>query len=340
MTERANILSFDEAKQGAKKRPSVAAPKKPAKRRTGANVVSVKPKAAKPKLAPAKPKPASAAGASRRTKAPARSASAPRSGSIAAAPRTTAASRSRTRSTSQGRSAQPARSSEAARGTSARASSSSRSAAPERDEAKKPSRLAQARRERAKSKADKAFTKQFGSQPSDASQAGPRAAVYKGEMGAKHKRATRMQGDGAQAKASGKRARFFADGSWRSSRAFIASVAVASCLVLTCLFLYPVAQQYYHSVRELDRLQAEYAAVEARNSAIKAEADQLATDAGVQDKARSEFGWVAKGENAVNVYGLDVEPKSGTVNANIPPGSIEAPTTWYSPVLDAIFGVK
>lgn len=324
MTERANILSFDEVKQGAKRRPSVAAPKRPAKRRAGANVVSVKPKAAKAKSAAAKPK-AAAANASKQKVAPAKPKSAaakspkPKAASAAGGSRRTKAS---------------------ARGTTARAASSSRSAAPERDEAKKPSRLAQARRERAKSKADKAFTKQFGSQPSDASQAGPRAAVYKGEMGAKHKRATRMQGDGAQAKASGKRARFFADGSWRSSRAFIAGVAVASCLVLTCLFLYPVAQQYYHSVRELDRLQAEYAAVEARNSAIKAEADQLATDAGVQDKARSEFGWVTKGENAVNVYGLDVEPESGTVNANIPPGSIEAPATWYSPVLDAIFGVK
>ena len=42
-------------------------------------------------------------------------------------------------------------------------------------------RKEQRKKARAKSKAERAFTKQFGgSKPSDASQSGPRAAVYKG----------------------------------------------------------------------------------------------------------------------------------------------------------------
>ena len=55
-------------------------------------------------------------------------------------------------------------------------------------------RKEQRKKARAKSKAERAFTKQFGgSKPSDASQSGPRAAVYKAEMGAKHRQAARMQ---------------------------------------------------------------------------------------------------------------------------------------------------
>ena len=62
----------------------------------------------------------------------------------------------------------------------------------------KRSRLQEFRRKRQKDRADKKFDKQFGgsSRTSDAP-AGSRAAVYKGEMGANHKRAARMQNDAA-----------------------------------------------------------------------------------------------------------------------------------------------
>ena len=83
-------------------------------------------------------------------------------------------------------------------------------------------------------------------------------------------------------------------------------VALAACLVLTGIFLYPSAKQYYVTMRECDRLQAEYEAIENRNANIQSEVDALATDAGVEDRAREEFGWVKTGEHAVNVRGLDV----------------------------------
>ena len=50
-------------------------------------------------------------------------------------------------------------------------------------------------------------------------------------------------------------------------------------------------------------------------------------------------GWVSKGENAVTVYGLDLDDDS-TFTASIVPGSIPAPETWYSKLLDPIFGEK
>ena len=120
---------------------------------------------------------------------------------------------------------------------------------------------------------------------------------------------------------------------------FIATAVTAFCLVFTVSFLYPSAAQLYHSVRDRDQLQAEYAAIEQRNDSIQATVDALSTDVGVEDRAHQEFGWVSKGENAVTVYGLDLDDDS-TFTASIVPGSIPAPETWYSKLLDPIFGEK
>lgn len=115
-----------------------------------------------------------------------------------------------------------------------------RGTAEEEVEERRLTRKEQRKKARAKSKAERAFTKQFGgSKPSDASQSGPRAAVYKGEMGAKHRQAARMQ-NAESPQASAKRG--FSLGSLaslKSSPKFIASAAVAVCLVLSCAFLVP-----------------------------------------------------------------------------------------------------
>lgn len=212
----------------------------------------------------------------------------------------------------------------------------------EEGEVRSLSRREQRKKARAKSKADRAFTRQFGgSEPSDASQSGPRAAVYKGEMGAKHRRAARMQ-NAKSAQASAKRG--FSLGSLaslKSSPKFIASTAVVVCLVLSCAFLYSPAQQYYHALRERDQLAAEYAALEERNGALESDVSSLQTDAGIEDRAHEQFGWVKKGEETANVRGLDLdEEEASSFRANITPGSVEAPETWYSPFLDALFGVE
>ena len=68
--------------------------------------------------------------------------------------------------------------------------------------------------------------------------------------------------------------------------------------------------------------------------------DSLSTEAGIEDRARKEFGWVKEGENAANVYGLDTYEDESTYNKAVTPGSVEAPDTWYSPVLDILFGVE
>lgn len=198
------------------------------------------------------------------------------------------------------------------------------------------------KRKHAKDKADRKFARQYGGSGDAApGEGGSRAAVYKGEMGSAHRRSSRMQNE--ESLSASRRTRG-GDSQKPAARLvrkpwFIATAVTAFCLVFTVSFLYPSAAQLYHSVRERDQLQAEYAAIEQRNDSIQATVDALSTDAGVEDRAHQEFGWVSKGENAVTVYGLDLDNDS-TFTASIVPGSIPAPETWYSKLLDPIFGEK
>ena len=204
------------------------------------------------------------------------------------------------------------------------------------------SRFEKLKRKHAKDKADRKFARQYGGNGDAASgEGGSRAAVYKGEMGSAHRRSSRMQNEESS---SASRCTRGGDSQKPAARLvrkpwFIATAVTAFCLVFTVSFLYPSAAQLYHSVRERDQLQAEYAAIEQRNDSIQATVDALSTDAGVEDRAHQEFGWVSKGENAVTVYGLDLDDDS-TFTASIVPGSIPAPETWYSKLLDPIFGEK
>lgn len=203
------------------------------------------------------------------------------------------------------------------------------------------SRFEKLKRKYAKDKADRKFARQYGGGDAAPGEGGSRAAVYKGEMGSAHRRSSRMQNE--ESSSASRRTRG-GDSQKPASRLvrkpwFVAAAATAFCLVFTVSFLYPSAAQLYHSVRERDQLQAEYAAIEQRNDSIQATVDALSTDAGVEDRAHQEFGWVSKGENAVTVYGLDLDDDS-TFTASIVPGSIPAPETWYSKLLDPIFGEK
>lgn len=206
-------------------------------------------------------------------------------------------------------------------------------------------RLSERKRARTKARADKAFDRQFESHGSDVPQAGPRAALYKGEMGSSQKRASRMQrsGDFASSAKSFARPRDAAGvvSVIMSSRKLAVSLAICACLALTGLFLYEPAQHYYHAVREHDRLAAELAAVESRNAELEDAVAYLQTDSGIEQSARDKLGWVRQGENSVYVQGLEGvtgTDETASTAGSIVPGSIEAPTTWYSPLLDAIFG--
>lgn len=187
-----------------------------------------------------------------------------------------------------------------------------------------------------KAKAERAFSKSFGSSDAgSAANAGPRAALYKAEMGSKQKRATRMQSSG----------RTWGDAPNFSLPAIslpdipkkiMVTLCAAFCVILFTGMLYTPAQQYYQQMRERDRLTAEYEAIIDRNESLQGLVDNLQSDEGVEDKAHSEFGLIKKGEQAGAVTGFVVDDPSD-FKANIAPGSIPAPDTWYSGVLDLLF---
>ena len=215
----------------------------------------------------------------------------------------------------------------------------------EEEEASRGSRREERKRARAKSKAERAYKKRYGKQEAAAAEASaaegaPRAAVYKGEMGRTQRKSMRMQ-DPAASEPSARRARATA----KSPHSRLAiSLTVAACLVFSCAFLYPTARQYYQQMRENDQLEAEYAALLERNETIEDEIAVLETDSGVEQAAREELGWVMDGETSAVVEGLDDEDADeeddSSVQANIVSGSVEMPETWYSPVLDLVFGVE
>ena len=200
-------------------------------------------------------------------------------------------------------------------------------------------RLREGRRARTKERADKAYFKQYeAGKPSDASQGGPRAAVYKGEMGSTHKRSSRMQ-QGSSSGMSGRRG-FAAPSNkrFRLRTPLMIGAACVLCVVFAVAVLYAPAQQFYHDLRQKDRLAAEYTAVVERNEAIGKQVESLQTDAGVEDQARMELGWVKEGERAVSVSGLETERES-TFRGNIVSEDVPFPDTWYSGIFDPIFGV-
>lgn len=205
----------------------------------------------------------------------------------------------------------------------------------------KVSKFSEIRKNVAKNKAEKQFSRQFASDPSEASQSGPRAAVYKTEMGRQHKKSSKMQ-SGADTGITGFFSRFsFVGFDIRRSPKLIGTTMVVVCLALSCVFLYPTAQQFYTTQRDYDQVQAEYAALESRNNDIQAQVDLLSSEMGIEDRAREEFGWVKEGENAVTVHGLESDPQETTTyKKSIPAGSVEAPSSWYTSVLDAVFGVE
>ena len=197
------------------------------------------------------------------------------------------------------------------------------------------SKFSEAKRSHNKNKADKEFTKRFGDTSSSASEGSPRAAVYKGQMGRQHKKASKMQNSAS----AGFFARFSMRGGFRSSPVFVTIIMLVIGIAISGAFLYSPAKQYYLTVREHDQMVAEYEAIQERNNKIQSQVDSLSTPEGVEDRVRSEYGWVKNGENAVQVKGLDIEEEGSSFTEGIPAGSVEAPETWYSSILDTLFGV-
>lgn len=203
------------------------------------------------------------------------------------------------------------------------------------------------------------------------SEAGPRAALYKGKMGSSQKRSSKMQSKAAKGPSSqsigkpSKSGRGAPAASGESSimgkvasasasipkvaisgkgsvaiKRFAKPLVVLGVIALFAVALYGPAQQYYVQMRETDRLEAEYSAVSQRNDSLQSEIDSLKTDEGVEDRAHEDLGYVMEGDETATVKGIEIDDDSEEFSSNVANGSVPAPETWYSPVLDMLFGYE
>lgn len=193
------------------------------------------------------------------------------------------------------------------------------------------------KRNRTKKKAEARFNKQYGSDSPASADGAPRAALYKAQMGSKHKQATRMQQSASRS--TTKRRFGFLGTKQHLIKAPVVLGTIAAVLALSWVFLYQPAKDLYIASREHDQLQAEYAALEQRNARLAADVADLQTQSGIEARAHEELGWIKEGEETANVRGLDLEEAEDPFVANVVAGSVPAPQTWYSPFLDVVFGV-
>ena len=206
------------------------------------------------------------------------------------------------------------------------------------------------RRQRAKARAGRMYERQFAAEAASAGSAvedgAPRAALYKGKMGASQRRSARMQRSSSAGPVSAK----INPAGWFSNlditpRTLKIATAVL-CFVLVCAFLYMPARQYYQAQRENQRLTVEYSVIEERNEAIDLQNDTLASDAGMEDAVRQKYGYVVQGDQTAIVTGLSsAEGERRAANnddleANVLSSTVKAPEEWYTPFLDAFFGVE
>lgn len=206
-------------------------------------------------------------------------------------------------------------------------------------------RLHKVRHDMRARKADRAFARDYVQETGG--DEGPRAAVYEGRMGRTHHRATRMQetartGFTMPAFVSGIVGALSLD-RLLAHRWFAGATIAVAFVLFAFTSIYPTAQAYYLQTRANDQLAAEYQAVVDRNTELEQHVSALQTDEGMEQLAHESLGWVREGEHSVSIQVGDSADlgsnKMGDTSA-VAEGSVPAPETWYSPVLDAVFGYK
>lgn len=209
-------------------------------------------------------------------------------------------------------------------------------------QAQEPGTLDKLRKRFRTAKADRQFDRTVGAKERSQTtqEQGSRAAVYNMSMGSTHRRSARMAEENAGRKAPSFQFPFSLPFAGNLSAHATTILVGAFALVLGVALLYPSVANYYNETRQLQQLEAEYAALQEYNTQKQAEVNYLNTDEGVEDYARSELGWVASDEKVVQVEGVQptTTSESSSTERLVQEGSVKAPDTWYSGVLDVIFG--
>jgi cell division protein FtsL len=133
------------------------------------------------------------------------------------------------------------------------------------------------------------------------------------------------------------------DASW--FRWWLLPLFIAATVAVLVFTYYPVARVQYRETRERAALQAEFNALNARNSRLATEVARLKTTEGVEDYARSQLGMVKRGEHVVVVTDKASKPSTPTTLPSSPvidtsDDTTSAPDGPWTAFLDAVFDVR
>lgn len=118
---------------------------------------------------------------------------------------------------------------------------------------------------------------------------------------------------------------------------------IVGCLIFSICFLYQPARDLYISVREQDRLQAQYEALKNTNTQLQNDIDYLQTEEGIRQRAGETLGLIQAGESIGYVAGTEIEDgrdnSAASTSSKLAYKNIKTPETWYSPFFNFIFNV-
>lgn len=173
----------------------------------------------------------------------------------------------------------------------------------------------------------------------------PRAAVYEGVIGKRSKKAVKLQANQSKGFKDIDLPSLLPISLIQQAFSKISSLGVVTksflffvlSIVLICVFCYQPAKICYTQFRNTEKAQIELSLVQERNSQLSQNVEALKTDEGIEDKAKSDYGYVSKGDGVARVSGIDVDNSSNLpeyVDAN----KVRASSDAVSNILDSIFG--
>lgn len=108
-------------------------------------------------------------------------------------------------------------------------------------------------------------------------------------------------------------------------------LVIAFCIVFVIGFLFEPAKNFYQSLRDHDKLVAQYEMLVNANTNLDEEIKFLQTDEGIKEIAREKLGLIPNGESTAYVRGEEDKYTNSEEQANINPRSsyknLKYPTT-------------
>ena len=135
----------------------------------------------------------------------------------------------------------------------------------------------------------------------------------------------------------------FSDSISKNHKKLFIGAFVSLCVIFSICFLYQPARDFYISVREQDRLNAQYEALKQANVDLQNEINFLQTEDGIKQRASDTLGLIQQGESIGYVAGTEIadgrDNSASSTSSKLAYKNIKTPTTWYSPFFNFIFGV-